>query len=76
MWYSLQIADIDKANGRAIGKTIYKEAPTLSEAIAEARHELTLKGFRVSIAGRKVIGQEWDCDSWTISGHKQHGRAH
>lgn len=76
MWYSLQVANFDKANGRVIGNQIFKEASTLSEAIAEARHELTLKGFTVSIAGRKVAGQEWDCDSWTISGHKQHGKAH
>lgn len=76
MWYSLQIADIDKVNGRTIGNQIFKEAPTLSEAIAEARHELRLKGFAVSIAGRKVAGQEWDCDSWTVAGHIPHGKAH
>lgn len=71
MWYSLQIMNTDRKK-----ETVYKHAPTLSEAIAEARYELTLKGQRVSIAGRKVAGEEWDCDSWTISGHKQHGRAH
>jgi hypothetical protein len=76
MWYSLQIADFDKANGRVIGNTIYKEAPTLFEAMAEARYELRLKGFDVSIAGRKVIGEEWDCDSWNIAGHIPHGRGH
>lgn len=70
MWHALSITD------ETTTEIIYKEAPTISEAIAEARFEMTLKGQRVSIAGRKVIGQEWDCDSWTISGHKPHGRAH
>ena len=70
MWHALSITD------ETTTEIIYKEAPTISEAIAEARFEMTLKGQRVSIAGRKVIGTEWDCDSWTISGHKPHGRAH
>ena len=77
MWYSLQIADIDKTKGQVIGRTTYKEAPTLTEAIAEARYELRLKGHSVSIAGRKVIGEEWECDSWTIAGHIPHlGKGH
>ena len=70
MWHALSITD------ETTTEIIYKEAPTISEAIAEARFEMTLKGQRVSIAGRKVNGTEWDCDSWTISGHKPHGRAH
>ena len=71
MWHALDILTDNKQR-----QTVYKEAPTISEAMAEARYEMTLKGQRVSIAGRKVIGTEWDCDSWTISGHKPHGRAH
>jgi hypothetical protein len=70
MWYSLEIMNADKKR-----TTMWTTAPTLLEAIAEARYELEkIKGQRVSIAGRKVIGEEWDCDSWTISGHIPHKR--
>lgn len=66
-WYALQLADFDGA-GRVIGSSVYKQAPTLSEAMAEARYEMKLKGLPVSIAGRRALYKEWNHYNRTISG--------
>jgi hypothetical protein len=66
-WYALQLADFDAA-GRVIGSSTYKQAPTLSEAMAEARYEMKLKGVAVSITGRRALYKEWNHYNQTISG--------
>ena len=65
-WYMLQLADF--TGGGVIGSSTYKQAPTLSEAMAEISYEMKLKGLAVSITGRRALYKEWNHYNRTISG--------
>jgi hypothetical protein len=65
-WYLVQLADF--TGGGVIGSSTYKQAPTLSEAMAEVRYEMKLKGVDVSTTGRRAIYKEWNHYNRTISG--------
>lgn len=54
-------------------KTGFVESFEYGETIAEVIETLRqLHGPKVSVAVRKIVGPEWDCDNWTIAGHVPH----